>query len=151
MIQRIQSLFLLIAFLLCAFLLFADPSILTVTQNNEITKVAYVHNYVGNIHHLKTANLLILIALGGTSLFIIFLYKKQEMQKRMCNYLILLSLIFTFVLVVDYVTLKNQLTTTTAYPGFHVIWIIAIIVMLVMARIKIARDIKLLASMDRLR
>lgn len=55
------------------------------------------------------------------------------------------------VLIIDYIILKNQLPSIAAYPGFHIIWIIAVFVMLVLARFNIVKDIKLLASMDRIR
>lgn len=151
MIQRIQSLYLLLVFILCMVIIFINPTFAQGTLNNVLNQVGYISNTVGATPTLKTLNLIVVIALGGGAISVLFLYKNLALQKKMVNYLIVVSLILIGLLVFDFYYMKNHMGTTSFYPGLNSIWSIACFVLLILARINVQKDIKLLASMDRIR
>jgi peptidoglycan/LPS O-acetylase OafA/YrhL len=157
MIQRKQSLCLLIVSLVAFILLFADPGY--ATFENHTTKSATYLNYTTTVFQngdvsnsvAKWINILIIgfIALG--SLLAIFLFRKKELQKKLCIYLTLLEALLLIVMVMDYNTMKNQYPNSNTYPGIWSVFPLVMIVLSFMAWRGIRKDEAILKSMDRIR
>jgi hypothetical protein len=159
MIQRIQSVYLLLIFLISALMMFVNPNFAKFS-NTKAEKISaelrFVTKHYFNQSDPGTApydklNLILIVFLGIGSLYTLFLYKKTELQKKMSLYLALLSMGLLLSLVLDFVKMSGDLPEVSSYPSFHVIWPVGCIVLSVLTWAAIRRDENLLKSMDRIR
>ncbi len=136
MIQRIQSLWLLLASA-CAFATFKF-SYYSGTKLNDIA-----------LHELNATGTLLLmittIAVGGLALFNIFLFKKRTLQLRLCVLGILLEAVLIFLYYREVKTFTQGTYSLTAI--LHSIIVLAF----VLAARSINKDEKLVKDSDRLR
>jgi heme/copper-type cytochrome/quinol oxidase subunit 3 len=160
MIQRIQSVYLLIIFLISNLMLFVNPRFASFRQQDNPTKVSVEVNYIthttynasdNGVSTQKLLNLVIIVALGLGSLLNVFLYKNTALQKRICIYIVLASAILLGILFFDYYNIANQRNSIPSYPGFHLVWPIVSAVFGFLAWNAIRRDEDLIKGMDRIR
>jgi ABC-type cobalamin transport system permease subunit len=144
MIQRIQSIWLLLATVFAALtfvLPFAIGTAVPVTDGTPVT----LPGVTAEVNAQSSTWLTIVTAFAGALAFIdIFLFNNRKLQFRLCLAGIFLSLIM---LALDFVEMSNVAGTLAlscliyfAVPGFYI-----------MAAVGIRKDEKLIKSMDRLR
>jgi len=158
MIQRIQSIYLLLVALIAVFLIFANPRYAGFTgegKNNE-SELHYISTQIYKGSEVPTAvnkwiNVLILLGIGAGSLFAIFLYKNRELQKKIAIYMCLLTAVFMLIMVMDFNSMRGQFPNSNSYPGLWSIFPIAMLIFLFLAWRSIRKDEDLLKSMDRIR
>jgi hypothetical protein len=85
------------------------------------------------------------------SLYAIFLYKKTELQKKICLYISLMSVVLLSSLIFDFLKMSKDAPDISSYPSIHGIWPFASAILSALAWAAIRRDEKLLKSMDRIR
>ena len=136
MIQRIQSLWLLLA-AACAFAGFKFPYYSGTKLNDP---VLYELNATSTIFLMVTA-----IAVGVLALINIFLYKKRTLQLRLCVLGILLEALLIFLYYRETTTFTQGTYSLTAI--LHSVIVLAF----VLAARGINKDSKLLKETDRLR
>lgn len=157
MIQRVQSLYLLLIAAIAIFLLFLNPGYATFKneQTQKSAKLGYTTTSMsdasGEQNVPKWINSLILIFIGAGSAFAIFLYKKRDLQKKLSIYIALIAALFTIFMVLDYNTMKMQFPGSTTYPGLWSVFPIIIILLAFLAWRNIRKDEAILKSMDRIR
>lgn len=159
MIQRIQSLYLLGVMVVGVLVFFLNPSYAIFKDSSKDKKVmlGYTKTTTSQLSKpsdagvmvSKTLNFLLIILITLGSGAAIFLYKKMGLQKKVCIYLTLLSVLLLILMFVEYTEQTKQL-----FNGSLRIW--AIIPVAFMAATALAwkdirRDETLLQSMDRLR
>jgi len=156
MIQRIQSIYLLVAGLVTMVLLFIPIGTLT----SEIGFYTYtpftVHVINTDLVVAKTFFVAILLLLSSIISFVtIFLYKKRKLQVRLINLnmLIVLATLLTMLYIYPkFVFTKIQDLNNTVLEYNYVILIIALTAMgLYMAKKAIIKDEALVRSSERLR
>lgn len=158
MIQRIQSVYLLLVALIATFLVFANPRYagFTGTAKNDASELHYVSTQIYKGSEVPTTvekwiNVLILIGIAAGSLFAIFLYKKRELQKKLAIYMCLLTAVLVLIMVMDFNSMRGQFPDSNSYPGLWSIFPIGMLVFLFLAWRSIRKDEDLLKSMDRIR
>ena len=158
MIQRKQSLYLFISAIIIAVLLIFDPSYASFSgpnaENNPGFSNASLHFISTSLNStsvIKWINILVLFSVGAGSLFAIFLFKKTELQKKLCIYMTLLSALFIIIMALDFNTMKMQFKGSETYPGIFSVLPVVVIVLLFMAWRGIRKDELLLKSMNRIR
>jgi Domain of unknown function (DUF4293) len=157
MIQRVQSLYLLIIAAIAMFLLFLNPkyAVFKNEQTQKSAKLGYTTTVMADAAEEKEVpkwiNSLMLISIGAGSVFAIFLFKKRDLQKRICIYLTLISALLIIFMVLDYNTMKMQFEGSSTYPGIWSIFPVAFIIFGFLAWRGIRKDEDLLKSMDRIR
>jgi hypothetical protein len=144
MIQRIQSIFLLLA-ALCFFGLFGIPF--------ASSDVVGAHFFADQVYDVTDHTILTVLAiLGGViSLIGIFLYKNRSAQMRMGIFSIIASI---FILVVAFLLVYNEadkLGDIEIYEKLGIGLPVLSILFVVLANRFIKKDDKLVKSMDRLR
>ena len=159
MIQRIQSLYLLLVFLFAALMLFLNPNFAKFKYTKAekisaelhfVTKHYFNESDSGSMPFDKL-NILLIVSIGLGSVYAIFLFKKTELQKKICLYVSLLSAILLVSLILDYLKMAEDAPEISSYPSIHGIWPVACMVLSALAWAAIRRDEKLLRSMDRIR
>ncbi|MFC2097685.1 DUF4293 domain-containing protein [Bacteroidota bacterium] len=151
MIQRIQSIYLFLTFIILG-LLFFLPFAELLTPNME----SYIFRFTGivqNSDNTYTSTLAITVLVAVTcliSLTTIFLYKKRTLQIRLCIYnsLLLVGLIICIALY-SYLAIKD-LDATYKFNFASIIPVIAIILTILAFR-KIRQDDQLVRGLDRIR
>ena len=147
MIQRIQSIFLLLASL-AFFSLFSNPmSFATseVSNANELSPTSTLADGVFNIQ--DNIGLIILTVLGGVlALGAIFLFKNRPLQMKISNLTILTGLS-----TIGFLGFLISKETTTFEMGFGLAAPILAILFSALATMFIKKDDKIVKSMDRLR
>lgn len=147
MIQRIQSVFLLVAAALQV-LLFKTNFFIMDVNGFEVKYTAWHRINVGsNDINLNLVHIILQFALMAVTLFAIFKYKDRKQQMKLCLYLLLGSIVsFGF-------SLYNLFTTN--YTEFHFsfgTYLMSLILMLyISAYFFIKKDDNLVKSADRLR
>ena len=159
MIQRIQSLYLLLVFLLSAMMLILNPNFAKFS-NTKAEKISAKLHFVTK-HYFNEAdsgsmpydklNILLIACIGLGSLYAIFLFKKTELQKKISLYVTLLSVVLLGSLILDFMKMSQDSPEISSYPSIHGIWPVACAVLSALAWAAIRRDEKLLKSMDRIR
>ena len=159
MIQRIQSLYLLLVTLLSAMMLFLNP-IFAKFRNTKAEKISAELHFVTK-HYFNDAdsgsmpydklNILLIACIGLGALYAIFLFKKTELQKKISLYLSLLSVVLLGSLILDFMKMSQDAPEISSYPSIHGIWPFACAILAALAWAAIRRDEKLLKSMDRIR
>jgi uncharacterized membrane protein len=159
MIQRIQSVYLLLVFLIAALMLLLNPSFANFryfksekisAELHFVTKKYFTESDAGTMTYDKL-NVLIIIFIGLGALYAVFLYKKTELQKKISLYVSLLSMVLLGSLVIDFMKMSQDAPDISSYPSIHGIWPFACAVLSALAWAAIRRDEKLLKSMDRIR
>ena len=157
MIQRVQSIYLLIIALISILILFLNPKYASFTKvdSNKTTQLGFttttLADEAGEQNVSKWINSLMLISLGIGSLFAIFLFKKRELQKKLCIYISLIAALLTIFMIMDYNTTKMQFPNTSSYPGVFSVFPVVIIILGFLAWRGVRKDEKLVKSMDRIR
>jgi succinate-acetate transporter protein len=141
MIQRIQSLWLLLASL-CSGLVFLPP-----LANGMENLQLYMNGWTLNDTVIESTGALWVLALGCAllPLPVIFQFRKRSRQVRMIRVIMLLNLILVLLLSVEIYQAEN------AKPSPGLILIPAAIIFLFLAAGAISKDDKLVRSADRLR
>jgi hypothetical protein len=141
MIQRIQSLWLLLA-AASFFFLFKLPLAGAQTQAGAITELFAASNLLMFI---------VAILLGIIALVAIFLFKNRSSQKSLIWLGILLDIVFLVMLYFQMENLKSNPTLVNQTFKMGAIFPILYIILMVMAYNGIRKDEKLIKSVDRLR
>ncbi len=158
MIQRIQSVYLLLVALIAFFLMYFNPNYARF-ENKE--KANYTELRYTSTHMFKDAepplsvskwiNVLVIAGIFAGSVFAIFLFKKQELQKKLAIYMALLGALLILIMVLDYNTTSQQYKGNVNYPGIWSVLPLGIIIFSFLAWRGIRKDEALLKSMDRIR
>jgi hypothetical protein len=157
MIQRIQSVFLLLAFLASAFLFFYPlAGIYSQTETYYLYTYGFknMSNDPSAISFMTTFPLLLLnVVVAVFSIGCIFMYKKRTQQIKIVRLAILLELVYLVLIFFVY----EKIIETNLHATFNdIVWkgiyakLISLI-MLVLANRFIMKDEKLVRSVDRLR
>jgi hypothetical protein len=157
MIQRIQSLFLLLAFLATAFLFFYPlAGIYSPTETYYLYTYGFknMSNDPSAISFMTTLPLLLInILVAACCIYCIFMFKKRMTQMKVVRLAILLELIYLVLIFFIY----EKIIETNLHAAFtDIVWrgiyakLISLI-MLVLASRFIMKDEKLVRSIDRLR
>ncbi len=156
MIQRIQTIYLLLAAIM-ALLAFFFPVAWFYGDANVIQLFAYsaVDHVKDNAPLMQQAgfipSLIIAVLLVLLPVLIIFLYKKMQMQLKWLNLVILLAVIQVALHFFYYVPAFSKASGAEASYSFGVFVPLLVIVFLLLARMGIRKDIRLLRSVDRIR
>lgn len=151
MIQRIQSIFLLLA-AVAAFLLFASPmSFFEVgknsTENADSVLADGIFNIQDNIILMIMSILIGILALGT-----IFLYKNRKQQMTLSRIVVVVSLLLMAVVgVFFYLDYQELKAGTEVEGGFGLLSPILSLIFGILALRFIRKDEKIVRSMDRLR
>ncbi len=159
MIQRIQTLFLLLV-VAANVLIFFFP--IATFENENLFYVYHMHiyklsNMMPGSENLFSASLMFplaagVIVIGLLALITIFLYKKRLMQMRIIKIDIFLNILLVVVFFFFFVnTIETQLETTADYNFLAVAFPLISLLFLVLSYRSILRDEKLVRSADRLR
>ena len=156
MIQRVQSIYLLITTALTSLMLFLPFAEILTNQ-----QIIYVFNHSGIFdsqiqgedgYVLKTLSLSIIIAIIAIISFVnIFLYKKRTLQIRLCNYNILLQIGILALLGFYFYKIFKQLENPTIHYSIALILPLIASILIFLARKAIIHDEKLIRSVDRIR
>jgi len=136
MIQRVQTLYLVVVVLISALAAFLTP-----VWRETQSAIALPYNYT----YLQFGYLLI-AALG---LIVVFLFKNRKRQVRLVQLLIILNLVLLGFFVYWFLNLPGE--NTLSEKGIEMLIPIISIVFLVLARRGIKKDEALVKSVDRLR
>ena len=150
MIQRIQSLWLLLAFLLSGAMFFFPLAELLTAESKELILDFNSIDSVGNGKIIHTAYSLagLLGIVTFLSFINIFLFKKRNLQMRLCIFNSLLSIgIIALIAYFSYFTVKN----TDVMPEIAAVFPFIVFIFLLMARRAIKKDEELVRSTDRIR
>lgn len=141
MIQRIQTVHLLLAFLFCVVAAFFPPFIVMEVQG--ATEYGYT-----NLHYMN----ILVYAIGLISLVTVFLFKNRPLQMRLCRLNALLTLGWIIWLAVELLLVYEALAEKQSLE-FQVAGLLPVLTLfaLLLALRGIRRDEKLVRSADRLR
>jgi Domain of unknown function (DUF4293) len=157
MIQRIQSIYLLLS-ALCTGSLFLMPFyFLKIAINDKLSNIQEIANDgVFNIYDNKL--LLIISALISVFvLAIIFLFKNRSTQKQIVKFAMFFILLFALYIIYLTYALKSKIMLAAADFSFGIsfglglIGLLGSFLFLLLAMFSIAKDEKIVKSMDRLR
>ncbi|MBL7811320.1 MAG: DUF4293 domain-containing protein [Bacteroidetes bacterium] len=155
MIQRIQSLYLLLIFLICNLMFFGNPTYARFENSQLLVKLGAVKTTTSTkaggaqpISTLEPLNVVLVIAVGLGALVTVFLFRNTVRQRKICIYLTLAAAALLVLMVLRLFEVSGQ---SSGYPGLHLIWPIACVVLGWMAWWGIRSDEKLLEGMDRIR
>ena len=149
MIQRIQSLWLLLASA-TAVLIYFFP-VIELTSENALYVYEYDSISIAGIDNLIQSAYIVAGLLGiiaFLSFFAIFLFKNRMLQMRICT-LISLLIIF-FVGLISYFSITTE-TNVAVTIGLSSILPVIIFIFILMARRAVNKDEKLIRSVDRIR
>ena len=141
MIQRIQSLWLLLA-AASFFFVFKFPIAGGKTQQNTISELFAASNLLMFI---------VAILLGIIALVTIFLFKNRSTQKSLIWLAILLDIVFIVMMYFQMENLKSNTALANQTFKIGAIFPIFYIILMIMAYSGIRKDEKLIKSVDRLR
>jgi len=137
MIQRIQSIYLLISFILITLMLFLP--------------LVIIDEMVINASNKQTLAVTILVSLIALiSLVTIFLYKKRNLQVRLCIYNMLLMVAVEGLLYYYVYKITKELDAIVQYQFAAILPLIALILTYLALR-AIRRDDAIVKSLDRIR
>ncbi len=149
MIQRIQTLWLLLASVAAVFMFFFPVAELN--DSNSIMIYTYETISIGGIDGLLQSGYVLagLIGIIAVLSFItIFLFKNRTLQMRLCTFISLLD-IFTVILIVVFSV--NQSENPVITIGLSAILPFVIFILILMARRAVRRDDLLVKAADRIR
>ncbi len=146
MIQRIQSLFLLLA-AVCAFSLFALP--FASTGDTVATSSLFADSIYDIQDHV--ALIALFAAAGGLALISIFLFNNRKLQLMLGRFAIIANIIGIILVIVFFMNEKESLGAVNPDDGLGIYPPILFIVFGILALRYIGKDENLVKSMDRLR
>ena len=149
MIQRIQTLWLLLASVAAVFMFFFPVA--EINDSNSIMIYTYETISIGGIDGLLQSGYVLagLIGIIAVLSFItIFLFKNRTLQMRLCTFISLLD-IFTVILIVVFSV--NQSENPGITIGLSAILPFVIFILILMARRAVRRDDLLVKAADRIR
>ena len=152
MIQRIQTIYLVLAALLLG-LTFAFPFATYSLMQGEVIFNAYgVSDNAGEINTFFPYYIVIALSMG-LALFSILQYKKRKLQITVGRFLYLLLGVTIAFVFIDFYSLKGQLEVDSAAVSYGVSMFlpVAALPILFMANRNIRKDEDLIKSLDRLR
>lgn len=155
MIQRIQSLYLFLIFLLSSLLFFG--SILTFSNSaGAVIKITFANIVKSTesqgfevIERLLPLSVIIIL-IPILSMVTIFFFKRRNIQLRLAVVLIILCILLVIALIYGSFTAISQ-QNASLVPGFNMIVPLAILVLSLLAYLGIKNDDRLVKSYDRLR
>ena len=163
MIQRIQSLFLLLAALIGITVIFFPIYYLSVNgfaYDIYMTSIKNLHADIPPTFKINMVfHFIILISLIIISVGSIFFYKKRVLQMRLCRFGLIVNIVFVILLFMFADTIKNKFITelflkpeqiTIAFKAGSILPLI-MVVLFFLAGLFIGKDEKLIRSADRLR
>jgi len=146
MIQRIQTLFLLLA-AACAFCLFAFPF---ATTPNPVSSSDMFADSVYNISDNIALQILFILA-GALAFISVLMFKNRKTQLMVCRIAIVANIIGLILAIVLFVRDSDQMGPANPDDGLGVYLPILFLVFALLAIRFINKDEKLVKSMDRLR
>jgi hypothetical protein len=154
MIQRIQSLYLLLSAILSSVLLFTPLSDIRLAGGVTLKYFSYGFQHAGqtgNFMHSALPIIFLLAIVSVVSFVCIFLYKKRKIQIRLCWLSILLLILLAIIICLNYYSIQQEFGTASAsIIGILIIPVLNILALL-MAYRGIHKDELLVKSYDRLR
>jgi len=154
MIQRIQTIFLFIAFILSILAFFFPIANFSFDESWIILGLLGVENYSIQEISINTLPLMIIMGIIGLIAFMtIFLYKNRIAQIRILRFGILLNVVYLALLFFFYVPDIEEVTGTTAeyITQAGIYFPIAILGLFLLGSRFIMKDEKLIRSADRIR
>ncbi len=145
MIQRKQTIFLLLALAVSSLLFFIPIALITANGQNLILKISEIHDTNNGVNTMPDLVLLSIICL--ISCITILLYKNRTFQLRLCIANILLSAALEGLMFFQLINI-HAIDGTIKYGLFFPI---LIIIFQILAFIGIRKDDKLVKSLDRIR
>lgn len=153
MIQRVQTLFLLVATILSALVVFVPISEMML-PNGDVAKLysTGLKNLNSSEVLYQTFPILILgLATSLLSLITIFIYQRRTIQMRLCVYNILLLLFMAILFAYYYFDIRNKLEVQMHSFSYTLVIPLVNIILIFQAFRAIRRDDLLIKSYDRLR
>ncbi len=149
MIQRIQTVYLLVAFLASAILFFSIPvAVFHYTTPVIVDLPFYITSTFQNVTTIPLLILNVLVA--GLSFAAILLYNKRVLQLRFTMFAFLANVIMIIVLFLTADALQKHLNIEAAYKYGSFLPLVTL-VLLILASKAIRKDEKLVKGTDRLR
>lgn len=153
MIQRIQSIYLLLAALFMGGLFLQRADLIKIEAANP-TVLAEMEYYNDSVLDVYDQNLLIVFAVVAIlfAMLTIFLFRKRKLQITMGRLTIMVVLFFlVMVTYLSFADLQNFMDSINLGLGYGLLFPALAILMLILANRNIKKDEKLVKSMDRLR
>jgi hypothetical protein len=153
MIQRVQTLFLLVVTLLSGFMIFYPLYGIRLKTGEKLFLHSYAlqNGHTGELIHYNILLFMVILAITIISFITILYYNKRTIQMRLCVYNILISLFLIGCIAYYYFSIKripdverNSFTFTVIFPVINII-------LLFQSFRAIRRDDLLIKSYDRLR
>jgi hypothetical protein len=163
MIQRIQTLYLVLVFLLTLFLVYNNPiyaELTTISESKTITtQMKFWSQTVDNSISLspdvsyKFLNLILISVVISLSIYSIFLYKRRKKQLKIVVSAIFTSILILMIFILDYLMVMSscgeELIANSMNLNFN--WMVGVVVLLILAYRSILSDEKTLKGIDRIR
>ncbi len=163
MIQRIQTLFLVLVFLLTLFLVYNNPVYAEFTSVSEsktiTTQMKFWSQTVDNKITLspdvsyKFLNLILIAVVISLSIYSIFLYKSRKKQLKIVVTAIFSSILILMIFILDYLMVLSSygedLKANSINLNFN--WMVGVVVLLILAYRSILSDERKLKGLDRVR
>ena len=163
MIQRIQTLYLVLVFLLTLFLVYNNPiyaELTTISESKTITtQMKFWSQTVDNSISLspdvsyKFLNLILISVVISLSIYSIFLYKRRKKQLKIVVTAIFTSILILMIFILDYRMVMSscgeELIANSMNLNFN--WMVGVVVLLILAYRSILSDEKTLKGIDRIR
>lgn len=163
MIQRIQTLYLVLVFLLTLFLVYNNPiyaELTTISESKTITtQMKFWSQTVDNSISLspdvsyKFLNLILISVVISLSIYSIFLYKRRKRQLKIVVTGIFTSILILMIFILDYLMVLSscgeELIANSMNLNFN--WMVGVVILLILAYRSILSDEKKLKGIDRLR
>jgi len=152
MIQRIQSLYLLLITALLIAVLFLPFGVFqTPDTMYEYTAFSIKQAAVGSLYAMPVWVLAVISVVSATLAFVtIFFYKKRKVQVRLCFWNLLLMVLFYFAYAIFLVTAMNDLNAGFAV-GYGLFLPLIAIILDYLTVLAIRKDEALVKSWDRIR
>jgi hypothetical protein len=153
MIQRIQSLFLLLVTLLSALALFGGWPFYSASGAKAAT-LTFTSSTINDVKVTEVFSMLLMAAILGLSVYIIFLFKNRKLQLLYCWILIAMVVLSAILAYLRYRNMSAQLMEQTGVEGRIGIMFLFPLLMLLsvsLAMRGIWKDELLVRNMDRLR
>lgn len=163
MIQRIQTLYLVLVFLLTLFLVYNNPIYAEFTSVSEsktiTTQMKFWSQTVDNKIttspdvSYKFLNLILIAVVISLSIYSIFLYKTRKKQLKIVVTAIFASILILMIFILDYLMVLSSygedLKANSINLNFN--WMVGVVVLLILAYRSILSDERKLKGLDRLR
>ena len=148
-IQRIQSIYLLIAVILVAVFAFF-PALTFNFGDKEFVYGALEAGKVG-FTHIDPLMLTLIILIALLAFIDIFLYKNLQRQMTFCFCTIIIGLAMLIAIVIETFVIKGRVGINNVMPQWYLLLPVLSIIFLMLAHKAMSRDKKALRDSDRLR